>query len=84
MSMLQTRNVTSFLLGKVDVVHRRSKIDAASNGLIIIIIDECKNPKYIKHVLLKTAGKCLKFEIKHVLNCICRLNYILRLNGQYK
>ena len=50
MSMLQTRNVTSFLLGKVDVVHRRSKIGAASNGLIIIIIDECKNPKYIKHV----------------------------------
>ena len=56
MSMLQTRNVTSFLLGQVDVVHRRSKIGAASTGLIIIIIiiiiiiDECKNPKYIKHV----------------------------------
>ena len=32
-------------------VHRLSKIGAASNGLIIIIIiDECKNPKYSKHV----------------------------------
>ena len=50
MSMLQTRNVTWFLLGQVGVVHRRSKIGAASNGLIIIIIDECKNPKIFKHV----------------------------------
>ena len=80
MSMLQTRNGTWFLLGQVGVVHRRSKIGAASNGLIIIIIDECKNPKYIKHVYLKTVGKCLQFEIKQVLSCICRLNYILRLN----
>ena len=65
-------------------VYWRSKIGGMSKGLIIIIIDECKNPKYIKHVWLKTVSKCLQIEIKLVLSCICRLNYILRLKGQYK
>ena len=42
--------VTCASVRRVFRIYRRSKIGAMSKGLIIIIIGECKNPKYIKHV----------------------------------
>ena len=41
-------------------VHQLSKIGAASNGLIIIIIDECKNQKYTFDRKLSASAYNLK------------------------